>query len=297
MPRKYSKSQIKSKLRQIEYKNKQTVNKYNREVRKYNDRVKSAVNTYNQTVRTHNAKVLRDRNKIKNELKKLQSSSRTSSISKTTFRATYRTSVETLNTSYNNVITRSDKLESLNPQQESIYNLIEKENANNLVTSNVILANEVYNDIGYIINEKELSSKLSIISSDLNDRWKGAVFSLNPRNPDATRHFCTSARELFTQIIEMKAPDNVVFSYSPNCETTDRGNPTRKEKIKYLLSNKNLVEAVVEFTDNDISNVLELFHVLSEGTHGEAGKYSMSKLNAVKKRVEDGLYFLCCIAS
>lgn len=278
-----STSQFKSKLRQIQNKQKQAINKYNR-----------AVNNYNRAARTHNAKVKRDRNRINSELKKLQSSSRTRTSS--TFRISYRTSVDVLNSSYNNVIARSDTLTKLNPQQENIYNLVERENANSLQISNIILSDEEYNEVNYSENEEELSRLLSEISQDLNDRWKGAVFALNPNNPDATRHFCTSARELFTQIIEITAPDNIVFEYNSDCQTTDKGNPTRREKIKFLISNKNLVDAIAEFTENDITNVLELFHVLSDGTHGEAGKYSKSKLNAVKKRVEDGLFFLCNIA-
>ena len=134
------------------------------------------------------------------------------------------------------------------------------------------------------------------VSADLNNRWKGAIFAINPQNPDAARHFCTSAREIFTEFIELKAPDEAVFQYNPNCQKTNQGNATRREKIKYMMRNSNMDESVISFAEADITNILELFHVLSDGTHGPAGRYSYQNLLQVKKRVEQGIYFLCEIS-
>ena len=123
------------------------------------------------------------------------------------------------------------------------------------------------------------------------------VFSLNPQNPDASRHFCTSTRELFTDFIELKAPDREVFAYNPNAEKTKQGNATRKEKIRYMMRHFNFQNCVVDFADSNIENILQLFFELSGGTHGKAGKYDMSKLLQVKKRVEQGINFLCEISA
>ena len=41
--------------------------------------------------------------------------------------------------------------------------------------------------------------------------------------------------------------------------------------------------------------ILELYHILSDGTHGNAGRYTFIQLKAIKKRVEDGILFLCNI--
>lgn len=99
------------------------------------------------------------------------------------------------------------------------------------------------------------------LSSDLNNRWIGALYSLNPNNPDATRHFCTSTREIFTDIFEKYALDKDVFAVFPNCDKTDRGNATRKSKIKYFLYKKGIdLTNADEFIDNDIDNILELIH-------------------------------------
>jgi len=90
--------------------------------------------------------------------------------------------------------------------------------------NSVQLYNSLNNfDEGDYIDPQELQQsyivkKLNEISTDLGDRWQGALFSLNPHNPDASRHFCTSVREIFTQVIDIKAPDYSVTSYFPNCE-------------------------------------------------------------------------------
>ena len=59
------------------------------------------------------------------------------------------------------------------------------------------------------------------------------------------------------------------------------------------MRKKHLDESVISFAEADITNILELFHVLSDGTHGAAGRYEFQKLMQVKKRVEQGINFLC----
>jgi len=63
-----------------------------------------------------------------------------------------------------------------------------------------------------------------------------------------------------------------------------------------MMRNIDIVESVVDFAEADITNILELFHVLSGGTHGAAGRYEFEKLVQVKKRVEQGINFLCEIS-
>lgn len=46
------------------------------------------------------------------------------------------------------------------------------------------------------------------------------------------------------------------------------------------------------FVDADMENLLELFETFNEGTHGAAGKFSFSQLQAIRKRVEDAIIFL-----
>jgi hypothetical protein len=293
MPKKFNASQFKSQIRKIENQQKQQIRKVNQEIDKYNRNVKRAVSDYNRAVRQHNSKVRQSRSRIDSELRRLKNSS------ETTITNTYRTSVISVNNSYNVVAETHDYLESPTPFQDYVYSGIEQENANNLETANILFGEPLpLESPVYALQETNIMNRLSAISKDLDDRWRGALFSLNPANPDATRHFCTSTREIFTEIFESKATDNDVFSVFPNCEKTPRGNATRKEKIRYFLHKKGIQDSDVnDFVDKDMQNILELFHVLSAGTHGEAGKYTFEVLSSVKKRVEDGLIFLCDIAA
>jgi len=281
MPKRFNASQFKNQMKR----------EINKVVNQYERDVKKAVNKYNQAVRQHNSKVLRNRSKINAELRKLSSSSNRSTT-------TYRTSVFAVNSSYQTVATAYDYLDNPTPFQEYIYSGIEQENANNLETANVVIEDSQPDIPVYSLQDTNIMNRLSLISKDLDDRWKGALYSLNPVNPDATRHFCTSAREIFTEILDSRAKDSDVFAVFPNCDKTNNGNATRKSKIRYFLHKKGLVDNdITDFIEKDMQNIVELFGVFNSGTHGEAGKYTFEKLAVIKKRVEDGLIFLCDIAA
>ena len=68
-----------------------------------------------------------------------------------------------------------------------------------------------------------------------------------------------------------------VFYYGA-FNSTDRGNAARKEKIRYMMRGKQMELCVIDFTDEDINNIRERFHVLSDGKHGAAGRYEVDKL-------------------
>lgn len=279
MVRKISTSQLRSQLRRLESKQRTAINNYNR-----------AIKNYNTQVRKINNELRRNQQKIKSELSKLNSGLRITT--------TYSTSVRTLNVSYQRVTDNYEVLENTNSKQEQLYDLIEQENANNLVVVNTLNNPNDTAEIEGSLNDSMIGDKLKILSPDLNDRWNGALYSLNPKNPDATRHFCTSSREIFTDIFDNYAHDEEVFNMFPNCDKTERGNATRRWKIKYFLNKKGIeLKGAEEFIDNDIDNILELYHILSDGTHGYAGRYTFIQLKAIKKRVEDGILFLCNIVS
>ena len=279
MVRKISTSQLRSQLRRLESKQRTAINNYNRSIKNYNTQVRKI-----------NNELRRNQQKIISELSKLNSGLRITT--------TYSTSVRTLNVSYQRVTDNYEVLENTNSKQEQLYDLIEQENANNLVVANTLNNPNDTVEIEGSLNDSMIGDKLKILSPDLNDRWNGALYSLNPKNPDATRHFCTSSREIFTDIFDNYAHDEEVFNMFPNCDKTERGNATRRWKIKYFLNKKGLeLKGADEFIDNDIDNILELYHILSDGTHGYAGRYTFIQLKAIKKRVEDGILFLCNIVS
>ena len=55
--------------------------------------------------------------------------------------------------------------------------------------------------------------------------------------------------------------------------------------------------AFEDFVDKDIDNIIELFGVFNEGTHGEAGKFDLPKLVSLKRRVEGAIVFVTSIAN
>ena len=291
-------SQLRSKLQQAQQKQRQAINKYNQAVRQHNQKVqqavrqqeqkiKQAVNKYNQEVRAHNARVRANRQRLQSQLSRLNQQRTTSRY------VVYRTSVQTLFDVYTRLETRAGS-DQLGPHYNRILDLSERETANSLDITNRLLSEEAEADEhSDEMENAALTDQLQKVSPELNDRWQGAVYALNPRNPDAARHFCTSAREIFSQILEIKAPDPDVFALLPGCARTDRGNPTRRSKLKYFLHRSGMIEETLEdFIEQDMDNIVELFRVFNEGTHGSAGTFNFQQLSAIKKRVEDGIVFL-----
>ena len=256
MAKSFNMSSFKSQMRQAQRKIERDMrSEINKATRKFE-------NDMNRELRKYNSKVRHNQQVITRELNKLQSNT-------TTVRSTYTISLGTMHQHYTTIGNIYDD-SIVSPRQEQILELVEREQANSLITANAIQNDDFPSEN---TEDVEIGNKLLNVSEDLNNRWRGAVFAMSPQNPDAARHFCTSAREIFTEFIELKAPDTQVFAYNPNCEKTDRGNATRREKIKYMMRNTDIHSSVIDFAEADITNILELFHVLSNGTHGAAGRY------------------------
>ena len=179
-----------------------------------------------------------------------------------------------------------------------LSDLAEQDTANSATVLNNLLGDR---DVAPVAREELTSNKiageLASISTDLNNRWSGAIFALNPSNPDAARHFCTSSREIVAQILDTKAPDEDVRARFPNCQVTKRGTPTRRAKILYCLDRTGVHhEALEDFIEADIKDLSILFYDLNTGAHGPAGRFSLPQLVAIKTRVEDTIAFICEIA-
>lgn len=279
MPKTFNMSRINSQIRQVQ---RQAERQIKSETSKATRKLESDIN---HELRKYGSKVRSNKQVITREMNRLRLS--------TAVHSSYTTSLRVMHELYQVVNNTYDE-SYVTPQQEHILELIEQEQANGLIMANVIQDDVVLENN---TSDMGIGNKLQMVSEDLNNRWQGAIFALNPNNPDAARHFCTSAREIFTDFIEMKAPDCDVFEYNPQCDKTERGNATRREKIRFMMKDMSFSDSVIDFVEADITNILELFHILSDGTHGEAGRYKMSKLKQVKKRVEQGLIFLCEISA
>jgi len=138
-----------------------------------------------------------------------------------------------------------------------------------------------------------MQAELVTFAQDLVDRWTGALFSLSPSNPDAARHFCTSAREVLIAMLDQSAPDDLVTADQPDCDRTDRGVPTRRAKVGYLLRRKGIEDDSLEdLVEEDMNNVLTLFRAFNDGTHGHAGRFTITQLSALRIRVESAIGFI-----
>lgn len=279
-------------MRQLQNEQKRAIEKYNREVKQHNQSVNRAINKYNSEVRLYNSRLRTHQQKVQSEFRKLQSNTRTIK-----YNLVYTSSV-TLNSHYQSLESReSDYIKLQNGSD--FLDLSERENANSLNVTNILESTEENDFINInpaLLNDSKITDTLTIISPELQSRWRGALFALNPNNPDAARHFCTSVREVFVQILEITAPDDAVFSQNPSCELTENGKPIRREKIKYLLYNAGLIDDLaLQFVNEDVENILKLFREFNDGTHGSAGRFSIDRLLAIKNRVEDGISYLYTI--
>ena len=51
-------------------------------------------------------------------------------------------------------------------------------------------------------------------------------------------------------------------------------------------------ETLEEFVEKDLENVVQLFRLFNDGTHGSSGRFTQAQLLANRKRVEGAFTFL-----
>lgn len=273
----------------------QAINKHNSAVRKYNNEVNRAVNRYNQQVREHNNAVRSNRQKLINAINAYNQSAASRLI--ITYSVSYklRTSLDVLNSSYQSLLmdTRIDKKTVSN---KLLVDYPEQETMNGFLLYNSLQGNDDEEFDRNDLQRTAIENQLNAILPELEKRWRGALFSLNPSNPDAARHFCTSVREIFIRIIDINAPDAEVIKF-PGCEFHE-DKPNRRSKIRYLMSKKAINYPSFErFVESDIDNLLDLFRSLNDGTHGSAGTFGVPQLLRLKKRVEDSILFIASFSN
>ena len=285
MPRRISASQFRSKLRQAQAKKKQAIQRYNSDVRRHNSERKRKIDAYNRAVRTYNNRLRSNRNRLKSALQRLASQSVTVQF----------TSLRQSSLLLSDAYVRLDN----GGADPFLSDLAERETANSVSVLNVLLGDEEHTSVSVDdLATSRITDSLSSFSEDLTMRWSGAVFALNPANLDAARHFCTSAREIIADILNMEAPDEDVLARFPNWEVTERGTPTRRAKVHYCLDRSGKANDFLEsFVEANIKDLTILFGDLNSGAHGSAGKFTLEQLAAIKGRVEDAIDFICEIVS
>jgi hypothetical protein len=294
MVRKMTPAQFKAAVNRAQRQQKQAIDKYNREARRHNAAVKKAVNDYNREVRAYNAKARAHNAKVENQRRRLdQEIRRLNSRPATTF-VTYRASVETLARTY----TTTEEIlagRTLSPAGRELVDRGSEEAANSAYLLNAMEGDGAAGEdpTEYELRGPSMQAELKAFGQDLVDRWTGALFSLSPSNPDAARHFCPSAREVLITMIDSAAPDSTVAEADPACDRTEKGVPTRRAKVGFLLRRKGIDEgSIADLVEEDMDNVLSLFREFNNGTHGHAGRFTITQLTALRIRVESAIGFI-----
>lgn len=290
MVRRVTPAQYQAMVRQQQQKQKQAIDRYNREARAHNAKVQRSVDEYNRGARAHNARVRSNRQRLEREIAKLGQRRSTS----TRYTITH-TSTRSLHQAFTQVEAAADA-GMWSERGGGLVDLAEAEAANSAQVLNV-LDDDVETENGREeLGQTTLTDELTNISTDLDQRWRGALFALNRHNPDAARHFCTSSREVLTQMLDLEAPDREVLEAIPDCRKTDMGQPARHAKITFLLRRGGVDhESLGAFVERDIDDVLGLFGVFNSGTHGPAGALNFAQLSALKSRVEGAIKFVAAV--
>jgi hypothetical protein len=264
--------------RRAQSQQRQALNRYKREVRKFN-----------RQVRAHNARIRSNQQKLKREIARLNARSTGTRY------VTYRTSTQVLQSSFTRIEQASEEERWL--ASDELFELAESEAAASAATYNRLMDAQDGEAITLAeLQATSITHELSDINQDLDFRWRGARHALNPDNPDAARHFCTSAREILVTILDDNAPDADVLAWDEDLELTDHNQVRRRDKIRYMLAQSGQdVDELVDFVEHDIDNVMDLFKDFNPATHGPAGKYDLIELDAIKTRVEGAIKFLYTI--
>lgn len=300
-----SPAQIRSQLRQAQSRARQSQQKLNQAVRDYNRQVDKAnaarrkfVNDYNSGVRKYNrsvdafnreqkrrAAVARsNRTRLEQELRRLERAPATRPV-----RVEFRSSVEALAVSASRL--DGSSLGSL--AGVDVLDLSKGEAANSVASLAALQSHEASEGSADTLQQSHLRAVLDELDPEIGARWSGALFALSPVNPDAARHFCTSAREMLSDVLEHLAPSEAVERQDPACPRTPNGDVSRRARIRYCLREAELSDEELEnFVEDDIENVLDLFHEFNSATHGPAGKFTLRQLGALKQRVEDAIFFV-----
>jgi hypothetical protein len=139
--------------------------------------------------------------------------------------------------------------------------------------------------------EDELEDLLNLLDPSLIKPWKGALAALNPRNPDAVRHFSISMRELLTTIIHKLSPDDKVKAWTNKAEHYHDNRPTRRARLLYICRNDNLAPFNT-FLEKDIDTLLACNDIFQEGTHAIDAPLSTHILRELRNRVGSSIRLL-----
>ena len=221
-PRRISPAQLRSRIRQAQAKAERELE---RELKKQLKKVETAMNReLTKRVNEHNRKARANHRRLQSEIARLNNQPTTVRYMVT------RTSTLNLHTLYQQVEHTADSA-GWDERSQRLVDLAEAETANSASVANALIGDTTSSVA--LPESTSLTDELSTVSPDLHSRWQGALYAISGANPDAARHFCTSAREIIVKMIDLNAPDTAVLEAYPERKTAD-GRVARRAKIQYL---------------------------------------------------------------
>ena len=178
--------------------------------------------------------------------------------------------------------------------RDRLFDLTAGETANSVAALNALAEPIVAGEADEpSLRQTAITHELAQLTPDLDARWRGALYALNPQNPDAARHFCTSAREILTSVIDRAVTDAEVLKANADASRTPDGSVSRRARIEHCLHRQgSYATELVDFVEADIDDVIALLGEFNSGTHGAAGRFTLNQLRALKARVEHAIGFL-----
>lgn len=114
----------------------------------------------------------------------------------------------------------------------------------------------------------------------------GAEEAILSRNPDKARHAITSLRELITQILHTRAPDELLKKEYIEEKYYFQGKPTRRARLEYILASKFKDTSLMGVIECDIAAILETFELYQKGTHEILSSLNDEELVFILKRTK-----------
>ena len=121
--------------------------------------------------------------------------------------------------------------------------------------------------------------------------WSGAINAIMSGNPDRVRHAAVSMRELFTQILDILAPNSEVIGWSNDPNHLHDGRPTRRARLLYICHTSNH-QGFSKFLQKDIDSYLEMTSLFQTGVHSLDSPFSDGQMIALRVRIEGAIRLL-----
>lgn len=296
----FNSSQLRSAMNRMKSQVRQAEQKINREIKKSVSDYNRGIQKYNQEVRSYNSKRRQAIYKLNSEFRRLSQPQRTRTVEVVLVQPG-RIEIETrpniirLIESQKGLSFSSDDV--TNSIHQSLLDLTDNEVTETVDTYNLLVKPDDIpksQQASELLLDSSFEQILGAVDSEFIHIWQGALWALNPKNTDRARQFMTSSRELIRLIIEKVAPSDKVILYSPSCERDQNNRPTRRSKLKYLCRNLPCM-GMSEFVESDIQSTIDLYDLLSGGTHRQRNTSSDEALLAIKDRVQHCAGFVISI--